>query len=96
MGESSRNLYTRAREHVKLYEGRKRGSAKESFIFDHQTLIHGGADAKFSARVTDTFRDCLSRQISEAVTIRRSDKTVLNSKSEWHQPALYQVQHEIQ
>ena len=96
IGESSRNLYTRSREHVKIYERKKRGSTKESFIFDHQEKVHGGAEAKFKARVTDTFSDCMSRQISEAVSIRRCEKTVLNSKSEWHQPALYQVQHEIQ
>ena len=54
-----------------------------------------GAEADFKASVTHSFRDCLSRQVSEAVYIRRSEKPVLNSKSEWHQPALFRVQSEI-
>ena len=28
--------------------------------------------------------------------IRRSDKNILNGKSEWHQPALFRVQQEIE
>ena len=41
-------------------------------------------------------RDCLTRQVREAVLIRRSQVQVLNSKSEWHQPALFRVQQEIE
>ena len=57
--------------------------------------VHGGAQAQFTAKVTNSFRDCLTRQVSEAVTIRRSEKDVLNGKSEWHQPALFTVRSEI-
>ena len=51
--------------------------------------------ADFTARVTNSLRDCLTRQVSEAVTIRRSEKEVLNGKSECHQPALFTVRNEI-
>ena len=40
-------------------------------------------------------RDCLSRQVREAVLIRRCQVPVLNSKTEWHQPALFRIQNEI-
>ena len=39
--------------------------------------------------------DCLTRQVREAVQIRRSQVPVLNSKTEWHQPALWRIQTEI-
>ena len=96
VGETSRNLFTRAGEHYDNYESRLRGGNKESFIHQHQQEKHEGAKPNYKAKVTETFRDCLSRQISEAVHIRRSERPVLNSKSEWHQPALFQVRHKIQ
>ena len=92
IGETSRNLYTRAKEHVDKCEGRNK---EDSFMWTHQEEKHNGAEPDFKASVTHSFRDCLSRQVSEAVYIRRSEKTVLNSKSEWHQPALFRVQSEI-
>ena len=55
-----------------------------------------GQEPNYAARMTDRTRDYLSKQVREAVLIRRSDKNILNGKSEWHQPALYRVQHEIE
>ena len=91
IGETARNLYTRSKEHFKNYKSKK----KDNFILKHQVEKHEGMPANFSASVTNKFRDCLSRQVSEAVTIRRCGEKVLNSKSEWHQPALFRVQSEI-
>ena len=93
IGETSRNLYTRGKEHLQKYQSLKRN--KDSFMMKHQDEKHAGREAMFRAKVTGTFRDCLSRQVSEGVYIRRSDKQVLNSKSEWHQPALWRVQSEL-
>ena len=95
LGETARNLYTRAGEHMDTYRRRTNGGNKESFVFQHQVERHGGAAPNFISKVTKSFSDCLTRQISEAVYIRRSEIEVLNSKSEWHQPALFKVQHEI-
>ena len=41
-------------------------------------------------------RDCLARQVKEDVQIRWSQVPVLNAKTEWHQPALYRIQSEIE
>ena len=91
IGETSRNLYTRAKEH----NDKSLAKASDSFMWVHQEEKHSGAEADFNAKVTHSFRDCLSRQVSEAVYIRRSDIPVLNTKSEWHQPALFRVQNEV-
>ena len=91
VGESARNLYTRGLEHSQKYEGGSEGS----FLTKHQLEKHRGTEAKFSARVTGTFQDCLSRQVSEGVFIRRSDATLMNTKSEWHQPPIWRVQSEL-
>ena len=91
IGETARNLYTRGKEHTSNFVARN----KESFMKNHQIEKHHGADADFSATVTGRFRDCLSRQVSEGVHIRRSQHIVLNSKTEWHQPALWRIRSEI-
>jgi len=92
IGESARNLYTRSKEHL----GRFRSGARTSFIVKHQNSAHLGEEPDYKARVTNNTRDCLSRQVREAVLIRRSRVPVLNGKTEWHQPALYRIQHEIE
>ena len=93
IGETARNLYSRSKEHVKNYEKKKKEG--ESFMGRHSDEKHHGVEANFSARVTGVFRDCLSRQVSEGVSIRRCQNEVLNSKAEWHQPALWRVRSEI-
>ena len=92
IGESSRNLYTRSKEHESYY----RAGMITSFMVKHQMKTHRGEEPDYKAKVTASTRDCLTRQIREAVLIRRSQVEVLNSKSEWHQPALYRVQHEVE
>ena len=92
IGESSRNLYTRSLEHLSKY----RGGKLTSFMVKHQNNEHQGEVALYKAKVTANTRDCLTRQVREAVLIRRSQVPVLNSKTEWHQPALYRVQHEME
>ena len=67
----------------------------ESFMHRHQADKHHGIEAKFEAQAKMTFKDCLTRQIAEGVAIRRCDKEILNTKSEWHQPALWQVRSEL-
>ena len=91
IGETARNLYTRGREHLQNYEKR----TAESFIYKHQQENHNGAEANFKAKVKYSFQDCLTRQIAEGVAIRRSNGQVLNTKAEWHQPAIWKVRSEL-
>ena len=92
IGESSRNLFTRSKEHLARY----RSGKLTSFIVKHQNTAHQGEEAKFKAKVMTSNRDCLTRQVTEAVHIRRCQVPVLNSKTEWHQPALFRIQSEIE
>ena len=92
IGETSRNLYTRGKEHIYKYQS----SNSESFMLQHQEEKHNCQPAVFNAKVTGSYRDCLSRQVAEGVAIRRCQTSVLNSKSEWHQPALWKVRSEIE
>ena len=91
LGESARNLFTRGSEHVNNF----RNKSKKSFMLNHQNKEHQGVAGDYTAKVTDITRDCLTRQVREAVLIRRCEVPVLNSKTEWHQPALYRIQNEI-
>ena len=85
-------MYTRSLEHLSNY----RTGQTTSFMLKHQNMQHDGQEPVFKARVTGRTRDCLTRQVKEAVLIRRSQVPVLNSKSEWHQPGIYRVQQEIE
>ena len=76
--------------------GRSTRMEEDSFMVKHQASAHQGEDASYKARVTASTKDCLTRQVREAVLIRRSRVPVLNGKTEWHQPALYRVQSEIE
>ena len=91
LGETARNLYTRGKEHQRNYSKEE----AESFMYKHQKDRHHGAEANFTAEVKASFKDCLSRQVAEGVHIRRCEKELLNSKSEWHQPALWKVRTEL-
>ena len=92
IGESSRNLYTRSKEHLSRY----RAGTGTSFMLKHQASAHQGEDVVYKAKVTASTRDCLTRQVKEAVLIRRSQVRVLNGKTEWHQPPLFRIQSEIE
>ena len=83
-------IYQRKRTLEELPERRKR-------IFYAQTSAGETCwvAADFKAAVMSSFRDSLSRQVSEGVPIRHSSETVLKSKAEWHQPALWRVRQEL-
>jgi hypothetical protein len=92
IGETSRNIYSRGKEHVYKYST----AHTDSFMWKHQREVHDSQPAAFNTRVTGSFRDCLSRQVAEGVAIRRCKTAVLNSKTEWHQPSLWKVRSELE
>ena len=96
-GETSRNLYTRLVEHQKAsrLERNSEESDDEGFMKKHMRECHEGQEGNFRAKVTHTNKDSLSRQIREGVMIRRSQRRVLNTKSEWFQPPLFRVMSEM-
>ena len=90
-GETARNIYTRGREHVNNFKSK----TTKSFMLKHIKDKHPNPVASYSAKVTATAKDCLTRQVREAVHLRRSEVLTLNGKTEWHQPALFRIQQEI-
>ena len=77
VGESSRSSYERGGEHEKDFE-RRMG---DSHILKHLEVVHPGViEPKFEFRVAQTFQSALTRQVSEAVMIRRKGDAVINSK----------------
>ena len=67
VGESSRSIQERAVEH---WSAARRGDQK-SHMVRHQDKEHPGEDPKFIFKVVSYHRTALSRQIKEAVRIRR-------------------------
>ena len=83
VGETSRSIQERSKEHWEDVRGKK----EDSHMIRHQIMEHGAANPpKFIMRVVGYHRSALSRQISEAVRIRRRGGAggVLNSKAEYN------------
>jgi hypothetical protein len=81
VGESSRSIHEQALELVKDAQS----FSTKSHIVKHWMTSHPSLpnppEMQFS--VTGMFRDCLSRQISEALRINLSKDVLLNSKGEY-------------
>ena len=81
MGESSRSLYERSREH----QADRDSMLEESHQVKHWLLHHQelkGPPA-FRYKIIASFKDPMTRQLSEAVRIELRGSEVLNSKSEY-------------
>ena len=80
--ESSLSMYERGKEH----EADRVGELKENHQIKHWVLDHPELDAppKFKFKVASSFRDTLTRQLSEAVRIELRGEDILNSKSEFN------------
>ena len=80
VGESSRSIQERAGEH---WGAAKKGE-EDSHMVRHQAMEHVGEPPSFLFKVISTHKTALSRQIKEAVRIRRRGGagSILNSKSE--------------
>ena len=108
-GETSRTLFTRSNQHFADYSTHVAGSRRQeasSLMWDHTVETHNGEISDnpredFQFRVVGVFRDCLSRQLEEAVRLesiengglRLGDKlrrkvVSLNRKEEHYQPRL--------
>ena len=78
MGESSRSLYERTKEHIK--DGRDK--AEDSHIAKHWEQCHAGEDMpEFRFKIVRSFKDSLSRQVAESIRIDLRGENVLNSRT---------------
>ena len=81
MGESARSLFESSKEHDK----EKNDRMIESQQIKHLQLDHKELDAppRFRFSIVGTFKDPLTRQLSESIRIERRGVEILNSKSEY-------------
>ena len=78
VGETSRSLYERTKEHIK--DGRDK--AEDSHIAKHWEKEHPGENMPhFRFKIIRSFRDSLSRQVAESIRIDLRGEQVLNSKT---------------
>ena len=82
VGETSRSLYERAKEHQADKEARSEDSHQvKHWVLDHPDLL---APLRFKIEIVRSFQDPLSRQLSEAVRIDLRGEGILNSKGEFN------------
>ena len=94
VGETSRSVKERIKEHWSSY----RSKNKDSHLMKHQELHHGGAQPSFVVRVVGTAKTALERQTREAVRIGRrgGEGAILNSKAEFSRCYIPRLQLEEQ
>ena len=73
----------------------RKGSNK-SHILKHQNMVHGGWAPSFIMRAVSFHKTALSRQVAEAVRIRRrgGEGAILNSKAEFNRCHIPRLQME--
>ena len=88
VGESSRSIFERAGEHWKSYEKRN----TDSHIWKHHLIHHGGeGEPEMRFKIVGNYRTALSRQIAEAIRIRKRGTSVLNSKGEYDRCRIHRL-----
>ena len=82
VGETSRSLFERGKEHWKSFKNKQ----EVSHILKHHQVHHGGiGDPSFHLRPVGFFKSALTRQVAEAVLIQEwGEDIVLNSKAEFN------------
>ena len=86
-GESCRNGYIQGREYGRQLEKR----SENSVMYKHIKKEHADEEeeVEFEMKLTGRFKTPMTRIIDEAIRIQNQDpKTLLNSKSEYHGPAV--------
>ena len=87
-GETSRNGYTRGKEHLEALDSKDPKNA----LWKHCMQYHLGNRVSFKMKVTNSFRDPLTRLVNEGVNIVAGNQDILmNSKSEFRQGAVGQT-----
>ena len=80
VGESARSIYERAGEHWRAYYKKN----PDSHIWKHHLIHHGGeGEPEMRFKVLGNFRTAITRQITEAIRIRKRGASVLNSRGEY-------------
>ena len=81
LGESSRSLHERSVEHHRDANA----FSNKSHIIKHWVMSHPELDERpaFKFTIKTQYKDCLSRQVGEAIEILHSKDDLLNSKSEY-------------
>ena len=80
-GESSRSFQERIAEHVKDADT----FSQKSHVIKHWMKDHRDENTKppFAYKVIKKYKDCLSRQVGEAIKIQQTKDNILNSKCEY-------------
>ena len=89
-GRTCRCLYTRQREHLRGWEGRKVDNA----LWKHQELHHPNEECNFVFEAEKFFHDAALHQIYEGICINSSPSTegyLMNSRAEYDQGAVARV-----
>ena len=95
IGETSRNLFTRGKEHMGSEHREGTEEREAGFAHRHMEQCHQGMESRFRAKVTKSNKDSMTRQVREGVMIRRTRRVMMNSRSEWFQPPIYRIRSEV-
>ena len=90
-GETSRNCFTRGKEHMQSLENPENPSNRSNAFVRHREDFHRDevSDVRYKVDVVKAFKRPLERQVWEGVEIHSSDAgVIMNSKLDHYQPAV--------
>ena len=88
-GETARSARIREAKHIRDLKNKKPNSA----LFKHKQREHTNEDMNVNIKITQRFKDLLSRQSNEAVRIsnRSNIGEIINSKTDFNQPQIARI-----
>jgi hypothetical protein len=96
IGETGQNAITRGKKHKIDFESKSLKTRESSALFKHMTNCHREEVEKglknvenyYCMLVTKRYKDPLTRQGDEGTNMQMAKGIIINSKSQWHQPAI--------
>ena len=81
IGETHRTIKIRANEHLQQFKNKD----KDSVMMRHLTEKHDGQPTSWKVNLTGQYADTLTRQLSEAIKIKRADpENMINNRMEFN------------
>ena len=90
------------KSHLSKFNSKKLDIRESSAFYKDLQNKHGGLAAGsmfgdyFIVELVQAYNKPMTRQTEEGTFMINVKGELLNSKTEWHQPALYRIQHEVE
>ena len=94
-GETARNFHTRMKEHLTIFNSKQNKTKEGSAFYKHMVTKHNEEELQgkpfeqlFEVKVLKSYQKVFTRVVEEGTFMVSHKGSIMNSKSEWHQPKI--------